>query len=74
MTGRHVMGRPRGADESAARTAAEHLVDPGSEISDGTSVTVDLEAMPVRPHADPSAPRPGALVDGAQVGDGHEME
>jgi hypothetical protein len=52
----------------------EHLVDPGARISDGTSVTVDLEAMPQHPEAAPSPARPDELVDRGQVGDGHEME
>lgn len=75
MAGRH-LSTP---DDPAFRDDAtgdrdEHLVDPGAEISDGTSVTVDLEAMPERPDVAPSPARPDRLVQGGLVGDGTELE
>jgi hypothetical protein len=65
MAGRHLAGT--GDD-------AEHLVDPGARISDDTSVTVDMEAMPTPPEAAPSPARPEELTEHGRVGDGHEME
>ncbi|MGN6325475.1 hypothetical protein [Pseudolysinimonas sp.] len=83
MAGRHLshagdddveypVGLPNGGDSAPGRR--ERLIDPGARISEGTSVTVDMEAMPTRPHAAPSDSNPDALVEGGKVGDGHELE
>ncbi len=85
MTGRHLasahdrsaaadypVGLPNGGDASPGRR--ERLVSPGAEISDDTSVTVDMEAMPEHPEVSPSPANPDALVERGRVGDGHELE
>lgn len=81
MAGRHEADPPdRGTatdripDDDPASAHRDRLVDPGAVISDGTSVTVDLEAMPDKPDAVPSPARPDALVEHGLVGDGTELE
>jgi hypothetical protein len=66
MAGRH-LATP-GDDD------ADRLVSPGARISDGTNVTVDMEAGTDRPDAAASPARPDELVERGRVGDGHEME
>jgi hypothetical protein len=66
------VGLPNGGSSSPGRR--ERLADPGARISDGTSVTVDMEAMPTHPDVAPSAADRDALVRHGAVGDGHEME
>ena len=81
MAGRHLID-PAGRDDATADDSGipnggedgERLVDPGAVISDGTSVTVDMEAMPHKPDVTPSPPRPDALIEHGLVGDGTEME
>lgn len=65
-------GIPNGGDSGDRRH--EHLVDPGARISDGTAVTVDMEAMPTHPEVAASEADPEALVERGRVGDGHELE
>jgi hypothetical protein len=70
--GEYPAGIPNGGSTGHGRR--EHLVGPGSRISDDTSVTVDMEAMHSHPDVQPSPARPDELVRQGQVGDGTELE
>lgn len=52
----------------------DRLVTPGSEISRDTHVGSDFERAPPGTSAEPSKPRPDALVEGNRVSTGEELE
>lgn len=61
------------ADRTAEEAEREELVEPGVEVSSGTSVT-EGEPRVERPAVRRSPANPDALVEGQRTGDGHELE
>jgi hypothetical protein len=66
-------GIPNGGSTTHGRRR-DGMIEEVNRISDDTSVTVDMEAMPTHPDVEPSEPRPDALVEHNRVSDGHELE